>query len=122
MRNIIRTFAAVILAAVTMSSAAAQTSFKSVSDPEGITTVYVGATDGAAWYSIDHGSSLSLPASRLGLKTNAFDWSELKMVSFENDEIVVDYEMDRTKTSKVNHRASTATATCASMAPTRWAT
>ena len=111
MRNIIRTFAAVILAAVTMSSAAAQTSFKSVSDPEGITTVYVGATDGTAWYSIDHGSSLSLPASRLGLKTNAFDWSELKMVSFENDEIVVDYEMDRTKTSKVNHRASTATAT-----------
>ncbi|MBR5835464.1 MAG: glycoside hydrolase family 97 protein [Bacteroidales bacterium] len=111
MKNFIRTVSAFIIAAAAISTASAQTAFKSVSDPEGITTVYVGATKGIAWYSIDHGRSLSMPASRLGLKTNAFDWSELEMVSFENDEIVVDYTMDRTKTSQVNHKASTATAT-----------
>ena len=73
--------------------------------------MYVGATDGIAWYSIDHGKTLSMPASRLGLKTNAFDWSKLEIERFQNDEIVIDYTMDRTKTSKVNHRASTATVT-----------
>ena len=76
-----------------------------------MTTVYVGSTDGVAWYSVDHGNSLSLPASRLGLRTNAFDYTELTFTSFENDEIVIDYTMDRTKTEKVSHNASTGTVT-----------
>ena len=101
--------AAAVFATAVVSSA--QPSYASLSDPEGVTTVYIGANEGVAWYSIDHGNTLSMPASRLGLKTNAFDWSELKLQSFENDEIIVDYTMDRTKASKVHHRASTGTAT-----------
>lgn len=111
MKNLIRTFATVVALMTAVLSSAAQPSFVSIPDPEGVTTVYVGANDGVAWYSIDHGSNLSIPASRLGLKTNAFDWSELKLEGFQNDEIVIDYTMDRTKTSKVNHRASTGTVT-----------
>ena len=95
------------------SAASAQAPYAMITDPDGMTTVYVGATDGVAWYSVDHGKSLSLPASRLGLMTNAFDYSELTMTSFEEDEIVIDYTMDRTKTGKVNHRATTGTATFA---------
>ena len=111
MKNLIRTFATAVALMAAVLSLSAQPSFVSIPDPEGMTTVYVGANDGVAWYSIDHGSSLSIPASRLGLKTNAFDWSELKLESFQNDEIVIDYTMNRTKTSKVNHRASTGTVT-----------
>ena len=92
-------------------AASAQPSIAAISDPDGMTTVYIGSTDGVAWYSVDHGEGLSMPASRLGLKTDAFDWSYLEFAVFHNDEIVVDYEMDRIKTSKVNHRASTGTAT-----------
>lgn len=102
------TAAVAVLVGISLS---AQSAIHSISDPDGLTTVYVGATDGIAWYSIDHGKALSMPASRLGLKTNAFDWSKLEIERFQNDEIVIDYTMDRTKTSKVNHRASTATVT-----------
>lgn len=100
-----------VIAVLVGISLSAQSAIHSISDPDGLTTVYVGATDGIAWYSIDHGKALSMPASRLGLKTNAFDWSKLEIERFQNDEIVIDYTMDRTKTSKVNHRASTATVT-----------
>lgn len=100
-----------VIAVLVGISLSAQSAIHSISDPDGLTTVYVGATDGIAWYSIDHGKTLSMPASRLGLKTNAFDWSKLEIERFQNDEIVIDYTMDRTKTSKVNHRASTATVT-----------
>ena len=102
-----------VIAVLVGISLSAQSAIHSISDPDGLTTVYVGATDGIAWYSIDHGKTLSMPASRLGLKTNAFDWSKLEIERFQNDEIVIDYTMDRTKTSKVNHRASTATVTFA---------
>ena len=112
MKSLIRTVMLTIaLAAAAAYDASAQSSIVSLADPDGLTTVYIGATDGIAWYSIDHGESLSIPASRLGLKTNAFDWSELELDGFQNDEIVVDYTMDRTKTGKVHHRASTGTAT-----------
>ncbi len=111
MKNHIRTFAAAAVLTAAATSSSAQPSFVSIEDPEGMTTVYVGANDGVAWYSIDHGSNLSIPASRLGLRTNAFDWSELKVEGFQNDEIVIDYTMNRSKTSMVNHRASTGTVT-----------
>ena len=112
MKNTQRLLTAVIAVLVGISLSA-QSAIHSISDPDGLTTVYVGATDGIAWYSIDHGKTLSIPASRLGIKTNAFDWSKLEIERFQNDEIVIDYTMDRTKTSKVNHRASTATVTFA---------
>ncbi len=90
MKSLIRTIMLTIaLAAAAAYDASAQSSIVSLADPDGLTTVYIGATDGIAWYSIDHGESLSIPASRLGLKTNAFDWSELELAVFLNDEIVV---------------------------------
>ena len=111
MKNILRTFILALSLASASVAASAQPSIAAISDPDGMTTVYIGSTDGVAWYSVDHGEGLSMPASRLGLKTDAFDWSYLEFAVFHNDEIVVDYEMDRSKTSKVNHRASTGTAT-----------
>ncbi len=113
MKATIKTLALALIMGLSASMASAQAPYARFMDPDGMTIVYVGATDGVAWYSIDHGNSLSLPASRLGLKTNAFDYSELTMTSFEEDEIVIDYTMDRTKASKVNHRASTGTVTFA---------
>ena len=111
MKATIKTLALALMTVIGTTMASAQVPYAMISDPDDMTTVYVGATDGVAWYSIDHGKSLSLPASRLGLKTNAFDYSELTLASFEEDEIVIDYTMDRTKTGKVNHRASTGTVT-----------
>ena len=113
MKTSIKTLALALMMGLCASAASAQAPYAMITDPDGMTTVYVGATDGVAWYSVDHGKSLSLPASRLGLMTNAFDYSELTMTSFEEDEIVIDYTMDRTKTGKVNHRATTGTATFA---------
>ena len=113
MKATIKTLALALIMGLSASMASAQAPYARFMDPDGMTIVYVGATDGVAWYSIDHGNSLSLPASRLGLKTNAFDYSELTMTSFEEDEIVIDYTMDRTKASKVNRRASTGTVTFA---------
>ena len=111
MKNIIRTFILALSLTAPAVAASAQPSIAAISDPDGMTTVYIGSTDGVAWYSVDHGESLSMPASRLGLKTDAYDWSYLEFAVFHNDEIVIDYEMDRSKTGKVNHRASTGTAT-----------
>ena len=113
MKTSIKTLALALMMGLCASAASAQAPYAMITDPDGMTTVYVGATDGVAWYSVDHGKSLSLPASRLGLMTNAFDYSELTMTSFEEDEIIIDYTMDRTKTGKVNHRATTGTATFA---------
>ena len=50
---------AVILAAF---CASAQSQFVSISDPEGKTTVYVGANNGVAWYSVDHNGTIEMPA------------------------------------------------------------
>lgn len=111
MNKLVTTSALSILISIIATVTSAQNSIRSISDPEGMTTVYVGTTDGVAWYSIDHGNSLSLPASRLGLETNESSFTELTLTSFENDEIAVDYKMNRTKAGQVNHRASTGTAT-----------
>ena len=92
-------------------AASAQTETVSVSDPEGITTVTVGTDNGKAWYSISHGEKLNLPASRLGLMTNAFDWTSVELKGMEKEEVSIDYTMNRTKASKVSHRASKGTVT-----------
>ena len=92
-------------------AASAQTETVSVSDPEGITTVTVGTDNGKAWYSISHGVNLNLPASRLGLMTNAFDWTSVELKGMEKEEVSIDYTMNRTKASKVSHRASKGTVT-----------
>ena len=110
MKNLfIRTIAAAIAAAFAALSANAQTN--TISDPEGVTTVTVGADGGKAWYSISHGSSLTLPAARLGLNTNAFDWSSLEMKDLKTEEVSFDYTMSKTKASKVSHKATKGTVT-----------
>ena len=106
---------ALIALAVAMAAnafaASAQTETVYVSDPEGITTVTVGTENGKAWYSISHGENLNLPASRLGLMTNAFDWTSVELKGMEKEEVSIDYTMNRTKASKVSHRASKGTVT-----------
>ena len=106
---------ALIALAVAMAAnafaASAQTETVYVSDPEGITTVTVGTDNGKAWYSISHGEKLNLPASRLGLMTNAFDWTSVELKGMEKEEVSIDYTMNRTKASKVSHSASKGTVT-----------
>lgn len=100
-----------LLSSLLISNAYAQTPFAMADSPDGKTTVYVGSTDGVAWYSIDHGSSLNIPASRLGLRTDTADFTELTYEGAEYDEVGITYQMDRSKTSEICYRANTVTCT-----------
>lgn len=110
MKNVfIRTISSAVAIAVAAFSASAQTNV--ITDPDGVTKVTVGTDDGKAWYRISHGNSLDLPAARLGLNTNAFDWSSLEMKDLKTEDITFDYTMNRTKASKVSHKATKGTVT-----------
>ena len=104
MKNFIRTIA--VAAFVTVCSGIAQAEEFSIVSPDGKTKVTVGADGGNAWYKINHGASLDIPASRLGLETNAFDWSKLEVTGVQQDQIEVKYDLEKSKTSKVNHLAT----------------
>lgn len=80
-----------LLSSLLISNAYAQTPYAMADSPDGKTTVYVGSTDGVAWYSIDHGSSLNIPASRLGLRTDTADFTELTYEGAEYDEVGITY-------------------------------
>ena len=65
----------------------ANAQYYEIESPEGTTTVYVGSTQGVAWYSIVHGNSISTPAATLGLKTDRCDYSKLTLTDIRKDEI-----------------------------------
>lgn len=75
----------------------------SIDSPSGITTVYIGSTEGVAWYSIDHNGKVITPASLLGLKTDLADYSKLTLKDIRKDEIGVSYTIDRAKKSKIDY-------------------
>lgn len=85
----------------------AQTSYRPTSSPDEDLQVYVGATDGIAWYSISYKGDVVLPASRLGLKTDHADFSELELMRVETDETGESYTLNRCKTGKVEYAART---------------
>ena len=48
-----------------------------IASPRGETAVLVFTQDGKAYYQVEHHSDPFISTSRLGLRTNAFDFSEL---------------------------------------------
>ena len=52
-----------------------------ISGPNGITDVYIYTIDGKAYYQVEHHSNPFIGTSRLGMRTNIGDFSELEFVS-----------------------------------------
>ena len=75
----------------------------SIESPNGINTVYIGSTEGVAWYSIDHNGRVTTPASLLGLKTDIADYSKLTLKDIRKDEIGVSYTINRAKKSSIDY-------------------
>ena len=82
-----------------------------ISGPNGITDVYVLTIDGKAYYQVEHHSTPFVSTSRLGMRTNIGDFSELEFVSMEQSPIEGAYKMDRSKTSDVTYEATKAICT-----------
>ncbi len=82
-----------------------------VSGPSGITDVYVLTIDGKAYYQVEHHSNPFVSTSRLGMRTNIGDFSELEFVSMEQSAVEGTYKMDRSKTSDVSYEATKAVCT-----------
>lgn len=82
-----------------------------VSGPDGITDVYVLTIDGKAYYQVEHQSNPFVSTSRLGMRTNIGDFSELEFVSMEQSPVAGSYKMDRIKASDVTYEATKAICT-----------
>ncbi len=82
-----------------------------VSGPDGITDVRILTIDGKAYYEVDHHGNPFVSTSRLGMRTNMADFSELEFVSMEQSPVTGTYTMDRSKTSDVTYEATKAICT-----------
>ena len=82
-----------------------------VSSPDGSTQVKVLDVDGKVYYQVDHKGKPFVGSSRLGLRTNAFDFSELEFVSVETGHAAGKYAMDRSKASEMSYDVTTAVVT-----------
>ena len=82
-----------------------------ISGPNGITDVYIYTIDGKAYYQVEHHSNPFIGTSRLGMRTNIGDFSELEFVSMEQSPVEGTYKMDRSKTSDVTYEATKAICT-----------
>lgn len=82
-----------------------------VSGPDGITDVYVLTIDGKAYYQVEYQSNPFVSTSRLGMRTNIGDFSELEFVSMEQSPVAGSYKMDRIKASDVTYEATKAICT-----------
>lgn len=97
----------IILILMSMScSLMASAQIVSIESPDLQTTVYVGSTDGIAWYSVSCGNDINIPASRLGLKTNDMDFSNLELEGIRRDQAEESYTLDRSKTGLVSYCAN----------------
>ena len=82
-----------------------------ISSPNGVTDVYVITIDGKAFYQVEHHSNPFVSTSRLGLVTNAFDFSELEYVGINQNPLEGSYQMNRTKASKAEFNVNQAVVT-----------
>ena len=107
MKNFISTIlvAVAYMCAATFAMAQANST---VSSPDGSTEVQIVTKDGKAYYQVNHASKPFVGASRLGLVTNAFDFSELEFVGVEEKVLEGSYEMNRTKASKAEFKVNQA--------------
>ncbi len=82
-----------------------------IASPHGINEVYIFMRDGKAYYSVDHHSEPIISWSRLGLQTNAGDFSELDYVGKEVSEAEGSYTLNRGKFSEISYEATRAVCT-----------
>ncbi len=82
-----------------------------ISSPDGVTSVSLFTRDGKAYYQVDHHSEPFVATSRLGLRTNAFDFSELEFVSMDQERMSGEYKMDRSKASQMSYDVTKAVVT-----------
>ena len=82
-----------------------------VTSPDGVTSVNVLTVDGKAYYQVEHDACQFLGNSRLGMRTNNGDFTELEFVGMDKSEVSGSYEMNRTKASRGNHDAVKAVCT-----------
>lgn len=82
-----------------------------ISGPNGITDVYILTIDGKAYYQVEHHSFPLVSTSRLGMRTNIADFSELEFVSMEQETVAGTYEMNRSKASDMSYEATKAVCT-----------
>lgn len=87
--------------ALASTASAQKKDFVYIESPDGNNNVYVGSTDGLAWYSIRYGDDIVLPAARLGLTTNVADYSSLELVDIRKDMTEGSYTLDRSKASQI---------------------
>ena len=73
-----------------------------IPSPDGNTVVNVSVGEGKVYYQVEHGGKRFVNSSRLGLRTNAFDFSELEFMTVDTDRIDGTYAMDRSKASQMS--------------------
>ena len=98
--TIIMMAVAQLCAAIAVSPA-----YISIPSPDGCTVVNVTANGSAVYYQVEHDGKCFLGSSRLGLRTNAFDFSELEFVTMDTENIFGEYDMNRSKASKMSYEA-----------------
>ena len=82
-----------------------------ISGPNGMTDVIILTIDGKAYYQVEHHSNPFVSTSRLGMRTNNGDFSQLEFVGMETSEVSGSYRLNRSKTSEVDYEATKAVCT-----------
>ncbi len=94
-----------MMAAAYMSAAIALSAEEklhcTIDSPDGKTQVHVLTDSGKAYYQIEHEGYMMVGKSRLGLITNEFDFSELEYVGVDKSSGDYEYDLSRSKTSRV---------------------
>lgn len=94
-----------LLLLITTVCSAQETEVKS---PDGQITVNVGIQDGKAYYTVSRGNTVVIQRSALGFKADYGDFTNgLTMETWNAGKQEFTYEMTRTKTAKVDYKAST---------------
>ena len=82
-----------------------------IPSPDGKTVVSVIEREGQVYYQVEHDGKRFVHSSRLGLRTNAFDFSLLEFVTSDFERIQGTYEMDRSKASEMSYDVTKAVLT-----------
>lgn len=82
-----------------------------IPSPDGKTVVSVIEREGQVYYQVEHDGKRFVHSSRLGLRTNAFDFSLLEFVTADFERIQGTYSMDRSKASEMSYDVTKAVLT-----------
>ena len=82
-----------------------------IPSPDGKTVVSVIEREGQVYYQVEHDGKRFVHSSRLGLRTNAFDFSLLEFVTSDFERIQGTYSMDRSKASEMSYDVTKAVLT-----------